>query len=119
MDRIQFLRDRLDEDELVARGASRPPWKRDYHAAFMHGIKSADDVSLFSGLMSSPDVKHVVRHDPARVLSDVDAKRRTLARCEEALLAANPMLVHFAQETLREMALPYARHPDYPKLVVA
>lgn len=44
---------------------------------------------------------------PARVLREIDAKRHTLVRCEEALLSGNEMLVHFAQETLREMALPY------------
>jgi hypothetical protein len=26
------------------------------------------------------------------------------------------MLIHFARETLREMAAPYGHHPDYAKL---
>ncbi len=38
---------------------------------------------------------------------------RTLIRCEEAQLAANPMLVHFAKQTVWEMAQPYADQPGY------
>lgn len=50
---------------------------------------------------------HIARHDPSRVLADVDSRRRTLVRCEEELLSGIPRLVHFAQETLRDMARPY------------
>lgn len=56
---------------------------------------------------------HIARHDPARVLAEIEAKRRTLVRCEEALLSASPMLVHFAKQTLREMALPYPDRPEW------
>jgi Family of unknown function (DUF6221) len=58
--------------------------------------------------------KHIDRYDPARVLAEVAAKRRTLVRCEEALLSANPMLAHFAEQTVREMAMPYAERPVRP-----
>lgn len=57
--------------------------------------------------------QHIARWDPARVLAEVEAKRRTVVRCQEAQLAPSPMLVHFANQTLWELALPYADHPDY------
>jgi hypothetical protein len=56
---------------------------------------------------------HIVRHDPARVLREIDAKRRTLIRCEEAMLSSMPGLRHFAKQTVREMAAVYADRPGY------
>ncbi|MEV7805028.1 DUF6221 family protein [Microbispora sp. NPDC088329] len=58
---------------------------------------------------------HIEDNDPAYVLADVDSKRRILVRCEEEMLSGIPRLVHFAQQTLRELALPYADRDDYPK----
>jgi hypothetical protein len=67
---------------------------------------------------------HIVRHDPARVLRDVEAKRRLLAQhqavCDEvrspksAEHRMNARARQFAfDEVLATLALPYADHPDY------
>ncbi|GGK32137.1 hypothetical protein GCM10011583_74870 [Streptomyces camponoticapitis] len=48
---------------------------------------------------------HVALHDPARVLREIEAKRRILARH-----ARDPWPCH----DLRDLALPYADHPDFP-----
>lgn len=131
-DLVQFLRARLNEDEEAARRAAAlcgchpaaPSWEfrdgDDEEDGRIHVVGDPHPVLLgkrrrlarrwnrsYDGLFAA---QHIVRHDPARVLAEVDAKRRTLVRCEEALTSGSPMLVHFAQETLREMALPYAAH---------
>ncbi|WP_031171594.1 DUF6221 family protein [Streptosporangium roseum] len=49
----------------------------------------------------------------SRTLRDIEAKRRTLARCQEEMLSGIPRLVHFATQTLKEMALPYANYGSY------
>ncbi|MFJ5047343.1 DUF6221 family protein [Streptomyces sp. NPDC088719] len=48
---------------------------------------------------------HVALHDPARVLREIEAKRRILARH-----ARDPWPCH----GLRDLASPYAGHPDFP-----
>jgi hypothetical protein len=64
-------------------------------------------------------VTHLARHDPARVLAEVEAKRRILDLAGEWQAAAGPG-ADFARQaavvldrTLRLLALPYADHPDY------
>lgn len=62
---------------------------------------------------------HIAEWDPDRVSREVDAKRRTLIRCQEAVLAASPMLMQFAEQTLREMALGYSHRPGYAEAVAS
>lgn len=123
-DLVEFLRARLDEDERVAREATDGPWSLDneLHVEAIYapdrstvvvgGGRWGDEAPVFE---TDEDAVHIVRHDPARVLREVEAKRRTLVRCEEEMLSGIDRLVHFAQQTMREMALPYADHPDYPR----
>lgn len=102
----EFLEARLTDDEAVARSAlsSRPwwpgderiepteVWVSDYHEVRRRKV----DRSWYSGpFMSKPlpyiviadcspggfsDARHIARHDPARVLRDVEAKRALLAK---------------------------------------
>lgn len=114
-DIVEFLRARLDEDEQAARaafsgqadpeegwGAERSEWYRHTtitpHVGMIH---------------ESVQAEHIVRWNPARVLAEVEAKRRTLVRCEEEMLSGIPRLVHFATQTVWEMVKPYADHPEY------
>ena len=111
-DLITFLRARLDEDERTARATlwdgsgNEPSWDLPASAT----VDCGGD-QFYAG--DRTIANHIVRHDPARVLADVGAKRRTLIRCEEELLAGVPRLTHFIQQTVWEMSLPYAGHPDY------
>lgn len=133
---LPFLRARLDEDEAEARAAAepekwmelnrepRPNWYVQYWADPDQAAVIADPEDSSYPVVASLEgmdeddaetrVRHIVRHDPARVLADVAAKRRTLIRCQEAMLTANPMLVHFAEQTVLELALPYTDHPEHP-----
>lgn len=56
---------------------------------------------------------HILRHDPARTLRDVQARRTTLLRCQEEMLSGMPRLVRFAQMTVWEMAQRWNDHDDF------
>jgi hypothetical protein len=99
---VEWLRAQLDEDERIARDALR----RATTTRRWIGGAWVEDV------VQPPEWRRSV-WDPARVLREIDAKRRMLVRCQEAMLAANPMPVHFAKQTVREMALPYSDRPGY------
>jgi hypothetical protein len=118
-DLVEFLRARLDEDEAVARAAAPPPWN-----AFIGSVTSGapPNDEEFCDLIPPGESKgddasaaHIARHDPARVLREVEAKRQIVERCERELRdyvgtgaqAALPYLL------LRALARPYADHPDY------
>ena len=63
MDLTEFLAARLDEDERAALDAGSGAW-----------YDHLDESNL-----SEWDIKHAARHDPARVLRDVEAGRKILA----------------------------------------
>lgn len=104
-----WLSAQLDEDERTARAAHAPNWSTDGRRGLHYGVGDG----WMTDALTTADADHIARHDPARVLREIDAKRRTLIRCEEAMLSANPMLVHFAKQTAWEMAQPYADRPGY------
>lgn len=129
-DLVEFLRARLSEDEQTAYATTPDP------VATIAGKFEADARHLRAELAAGKsdrgaydegqaDALHWAAtvlpermpplsvYGQARVLREIEAKRRTLVRCEEALLSANPMLVHFAKYTLWEMAQPYAGHPSF------
>lgn len=132
-----FLRARLDEDEQAARAATPGPWyakpyehddDADCEASIgtdLQSVWAASDIVTGGyeggGVCKLADAHHVTRHDPARVLAEVDAKRRIIAQYEDhARLQAGGMgglltkyMVGELQGVLRLLALPYAAHPNY------
>lgn len=130
-DIAQFLAARLDEDERAAHAAQlrRPtPWQQRpaEGGALPNGVwvddAFDDGVAVANG---SYVADHILRHDPARVLADVAAKRRILARhCTAGTTRAcdgcgwdrednhNVEDIDDCPE-LRDLAAPYAEHPDY------
>lgn len=136
-DLIAFLRARLAEDERLARAATPGPWWYNPGKQWLgpdafekYDLRQGEEFVGYGGPhpftgavaatgpantpQSMRDAEYIAAHDPTRILREIDAKRRTLVRCEEALLSASPMLVHFAQQTVRDMAQPYSEHADYP-----
>lgn len=63
--------------------------------------------------MDAAAAAHIVRHDPARVLREVEAKRRMIAECEATIRQGLSM--GLAETMLAMLAEPYQDHPDYPK----
>lgn len=137
MDLVQFLRARLDEDAEAAEaarqqiaertgglasaserldGASRwtvRPWLYSGRVEPSLGMSQTERVEIATTANG-----HIVRHDPARVLAEVDAKRqavdhyeqvRTLTKDHEAYILAESAVLR----QIQYMALPYADHPDY------
>ncbi|MEU0847754.1 DUF6221 family protein [Streptomyces flaveolus] len=118
-DLVQWLRAQLDADQAKAQAVGEETWEaryvdsvNDYPDTATVRLPGGDDVAVMERY-SMRDAEHIAAWDPARVLREIDAKRRTLIRCEEAMLAASPMLVHFAKQTAWDMARPYADRPGY------
>jgi hypothetical protein len=153
-DLVAFLRERLDEDEAVARRAceyAEASWKLDEefgetilwwppepHIAEQerkHGLPVVSDQWRGQTIESSGQriAPHIARHDPARVLADVEAKRQLVRLHGRATLRAGGGAQYFDTTTvcrscepnyqfrelswpcptLRLLALPYADHADY------
>jgi len=128
---VQFLNERLDEEEADARAAfarSLSGQRRGQPEFSGRWGQLVDDiVRLEDGMRVGPTfwppaVPHVLRHDPARVLADVAAKRAIIA--EHKLLGSvysdgilwcqtcTPRTVGPCV-TLRLLAGPFADHSDF------
>lgn len=119
-DLVQFLRARLDEDEQTVRevlwegSGNTISWSLPASATVEVG---ADE--FYAG--DSTVARHIARHDPERILAEVDAKRRALnhyERIQQHTLKNNDehdyLLAEGAVRTqIQYAALPYADHPDY------
>lgn len=78
-DLVEWLETAISKWEAAAKAASPGPWRRDYHAAFMHGVITADGHSLAGGaLIESRNVNHIALNDPAVVLRRCVADRKIL-----------------------------------------
>lgn len=94
-DLVVFYAARLDEDEQAAREATPGPWRvdseplfsglhrvvtTDYHEDLATGNETGDVVVAGDdvGGTDLKDAEHIARHDPARVLREVKAKRRII-----------------------------------------
>ena len=88
MDITEFLKARLDEDEAAAAAASDGPWVpwrgrpglglRHLEYGVMLPGQGAGSLAAIAAA-SRADAEHIARHDPARVLREVEAKRAILA----------------------------------------
>lgn len=119
-DLVAFLRARLDEDEAIAKAATPGPWTVDDEtlAEAIHGPEHQDVVSggRWGGeatVFDTDDAVHIARHDPARVLADVEAKRRIVNERPWPIGRNWDQVRAWHDTTLRLLALPYACHPDY------
>ncbi|MEU4296397.1 DUF6221 family protein [Kitasatospora aureofaciens] len=103
-DLIAFLRERLDEDERIARAC-------DGHAAFDGtGIVSSATVrGPIVTVLPSDVATHMARHAPARALAEVDAKRRIL----DDLDYGGAEMADARSHVARRLAAIYRGHPDY------
>lgn len=163
-DIVAFLNARLDEDEHTAKSAAQPQilildavpagpsryWKATGYDAAIQAelgqfatpptdefeVSDESGVILAHVLPWEPTAQHVARHDPARVLREVAAKRRVLERhCRDdepyrPRLPSEPYTwpcigcgseVDYGWNVadindcpeLRDMASVYSEHPDY------
>jgi hypothetical protein len=117
-DLMQFLRARLDEDAAVARkAASRQQGGGDWTFADM-AVRAGDDAPVVRHTWVDEGA-HIARHDPTRVLAEVDAKRELIDEVlgYEARIdgewgvggGVSPNTV----PALRLLARPFRDHPDF------
>jgi len=127
-DLVEFLRARLDEDEQAARAALPGPWRTDHN--FDQGLRIMDGSGLVITWTPSfyergpADAEHIARHDPARVLAEVEAKRWLIERHYRRRAPNWDRPGHVGYEcaqcaneypcpTLAILVIPYADHADY------
>jgi hypothetical protein len=110
----EFLLARIAEDKNAAReGTTEAQYSGSY------GDTAADEVigMAYNEGVAEAGMKHFERWMPARVLAECEAKRRIiklLPWLDNASGGIVPALKYSpAQTVLRQMALPYADHPDY------
>lgn len=124
MDLIQFLEERIAEDEAVARRTTGP-WK--FHPESLSVVlPTARHVPDLAEIVSTPraveDARHIVCWDSARVLAECEAKRRVIGEHQNGNGSMCSSCgdggeygygVRWPCLTLRFLAMPYADHPDY------
>lgn len=134
-DLVEFLAARLDEDEARALAASPGPWMpNDEHDEVLavDGITVAEGFAL-SGAQQRATVDHIVHQDPARVLREVEAKRRAIAEHRQIPSDREGIPDGWPRtgcgvcdtssdgwtdaggycNTLKFLAMPHSGHPDY------
>lgn len=85
-----WLRAQFDEDERIAREAGGLVWSRSedpWDTAVAIRDSEGERVVCDEGWPSEGQEIHIAEHDPARVLREIDAKRRVLRALESAEVA--------------------------------
>lgn len=108
---VEFLTARYYEDEAIARAV---PFEHYEAVEYLWETKylqlTCDNGETgATSEMNAHIADHAARHDPARVLADIAAKRRLLESHDDALLEGDEVSMWMA----RCLAAPYADHPDY------
>ncbi|MBM4549356.1 hypothetical protein GS445_06580 [Rhodococcus hoagii] len=127
-DIVEFLRARLDEDEQTATAAVAatfggcPTWtsKDDGTGRQTHGYAMADHTAICGhdgDDVLLPVADHIARHDPARVLREVEAKRRVINGWSDPFGNLNAEQADAARvekaRVLHSLAAVYSDHPEY------
>lgn len=131
---VDFYATRLDEEEQIAKAATAGPWSIGEPLPYGDpdgglSVVSGDDEVAGSGhsgggVWAQVDADHILRHDPARVLRDVEVGRRILGLytasrerdewMRQATGEAPTALATAAYgEALKALALSHADHEDY------
>lgn len=86
-----WLRAQLDADERIARAAGGVDWLRPEHPGETVAIfdSKGEPVVYDEGWPTEEQQAHIATHDPARVLREIEAKRRIVRAYEAAVAAFN------------------------------
>ena len=138
MELVDFLRARLDEDEAIARvllDDKRPGRAERWEFCDDGAIRDTGrSKALRVKFTWPPEAEHIIRHDPARVLAEVEAKRDLLAAIlaepHATLRPGGSTAIYCAADSdlgepcecgrdvraiqyVRLLASPYRDHPDF------
>jgi hypothetical protein len=92
-DLVAFITARLDEDEAVADAGARRagmPWRAGPQPGTPGGLV-IDDLGLVGSTGGRYAADHIARHDPARVLREVVAKRALVKRHRPEVAGYGPL----------------------------
>lgn len=142
-DLVKWIRAQLDEDEQIARAATPGPWWHNPGKQWLgpeafekYDLRQGEEFVGYGGphpftgavastgpasnLQGMKDAAHIAHHDPARVLREVEAKRRMLGihrpyvpEPDQACLGCAGGIMFSACPVIRLLALPYADRPGY------
>nr|WP_203620394.1 DUF6221 family protein [Streptomyces sp. SID8499] len=126
---LEWLCAQLDEDERIARATE---WCVGTHTFNGWDVGRADEYeweiqsrnAVIGRGLNEEFARHIVAHDPARVLREIDAKRRITELCEPPLVeVTSPGDSErsfipgegppWGLNVLKLLALPYADRPGY------
>ena len=115
----EFIKARLDEDEATARAAEPNMVGQEWRSVSYYGdggqVERAayphDVVVYDEGSPSAEQAGHIARHDPSRVLNQVNSLRGILDLCEHALLGGRQD--ETAALTLRWLGDIWCTHDDH------
>lgn len=118
-DLIAFVTARLDEDEAAAKAATSGDWYATGEDILIRGRGPHWDGACVANA-SGADGEHVARHDPARALREVEAKRAILALHGNGNVPDSCSYCHDAWpcRTVRFLAAVYGDHMDQAAAVV-
>ncbi|MDV6267061.1 DUF6221 family protein [Rhodococcus globerulus] len=132
---VEFVEARLAEDERVAREAivpDRPGTHWEWEARSDDGdpesplwLRTVEEFPTTSGVgdlpgfplgyectaAPTPAMGHITRHDPDRVLREVEAKQAIIEKLREGDLRKFSGLL----DAVKLLASPFSDHPDYQK----
>ena len=112
-DLVAFLREQLDAEEQEARDTAAEwgtAWTVNEEMATVQSNTGADVVA------EDAPLQYIARHDPARALPEIDAKREVVRLAERAYDYHETFMNGFAaaiEGALRLFAQAYVHHPDY------
>ncbi|MFK0018225.1 DUF6221 family protein [Streptomyces sp. NPDC090798] len=141
-DLVQWLGGQLDVDEQIAREATPGPWRNAPTARHHATASGRSEEAVFGAppelgatIVATTgeavdrrhlvDAEHIARHDPARVLREIDAKRAIVARYEFACREASRVDIAederetwirvggALQSVVIQLAAPYAGRPGF------
>lgn len=131
-DFVVWLRAQLDDDERGPRSLSGESWSAAEEVFGVRRITVDYATVMVVPAVLSVRAEHIARWDPARVLAEVDAKRRIIdehyvatgydghradadvcGRCAEDDQAGGSVGDPWPCTTLRLLALPYSGRPGY------
>lgn len=118
---VEFLRARLDEDEAAAKAAGGDHWHYPSHESSREDMLSdSGEIVMYRDSLRDDMGLHIARHDPARVLADVEAKRRIVEDFEHYHSEYRKAPSPFAEGrrlgallAVSRLAEAYDGHPDW------
>ncbi|MFD9396533.1 DUF6221 family protein [Streptomyces sp. NPDC060000] len=111
---VRWLGEQFDRDERISRAATLGPWVQSGIGEYGWTVdfgRAGAGVETADTEQGRSDADFIAAHNPARVLREIDAKRRMIGRIDSHATIMGWDEVH--GDLLHLLALPYADRPGY------